>query len=147
MYQYNSRCCYKEMPPTTEWNLNIFSPALYRELGKLFHKNSNACIYNKCMLYEMCTSIASAQSYNVCTGLCQGQILHNRIFLKTTVCLFPGWSAGKNNPDFILLLATFHYSNIHKCPRMFKRFKTFQYHLKILILEHKKVLPLPSAHV
>ena len=34
--------------------------------------------------------------------------MHDRVFLKTTF----GWSAGKNNSDFVQPLMTFHYCNI-----------------------------------
>ena len=70
----------------------------------------NAYIYNKHMLYEKCAFMGSAQPYAVRTWLCQGRILHDKIFLKQ-LCWFPGWSAGKNNPDLIQPLMAFCYQH------------------------------------
>ena len=74
----------------------------YQRLDEIlifFFSVSNAHTYNKCLLCEMCASIASAQAYSV---RCASWIAFNveGIYCMTEfsckhLCWFPGWSAGK----------------------------------------------------
>ena len=88
-----------------------FSPALYwNQQSFFFLFLGNVCIHSKRMLFKTCVFIASVQGYAVWTGLLKvSRAYAEWQYFKTTF----GWSAGKNNPDFVQLLMVFHYSNIY----------------------------------
>ena len=41
----NSRCCCKEMPPISRWNLHIFYPHYTKKTGKLFHRKTLSVLH------------------------------------------------------------------------------------------------------
>ena len=84
------------------------------EIRKMFtRKLCDAHIYNNRMLFETRASIAIAQAYAVRTGLRQASRAYCITeFSWNQLRWYPGWSAGKDNPDFAQPLVAFRYSNI-----------------------------------
>ena len=92
----NSRCPCKETPLTTGWKLHIFTRTLLWP-EKLFPQSVDNARYDR---HSKSVSVCYANWIELSVWA-YTSILHDRgfffFFLKTTF----GWSAGKNNPDFV----------------------------------------------
>ena len=88
---YNSRCCCKETPSVTGWNLDNFN-LHYTGNRQTYFFVSNTCISNKRILCETHASIASMQVNDVQTGtgfdLRPVSVDGTYCILETTVLIF-----------------------------------------------------------
>ena len=115
-YPLNSRFCFKETPPTTGQNLDIFY-SHYPESGKLFPKKSFSNAYTvwklNAHIYSKCASIFCANwtVSNVKDVYCSTE------FSWKKVADFPDEVRVKTKPDFVQPLMVFHFSNICYCKK------------------------------
>ena len=83
----NIRCCCKETPPTTGWNLGIFTRTI-RKIRKVDSwENVNNATSVFCMERAHLQQARKSMLCELDCVKCQGRTLHDRIFLKTTLLI------------------------------------------------------------
>ena len=95
----------------------IFFTCTILEISKVVDLCSSACIHNKPMLYETYASIAGALSVCCAKWIAKSGEGTDCMteFSSKQFCWFPGWSADKNNQDFVQPLVVFHYRYSNFC--------------------------------